>query len=62
MAITYNMKGECFNVDGKIKKQKGDKEGMELMDDLFQKDNVHHDMYVFGTQEAERSITMSLFN
>jgi hypothetical protein len=27
---------------------------------IFQKDDVHHDLYVFGSQEAERSIAKSM--
>ena len=53
MCITYNMKGRVFN-----KSQKG----LNQMDDLFQKDNVYHDIYVFATHEAERSIIGNLIN
>lgn len=35
---------------------------MRQLDDLFQKDNAYHDIYVLSTQEAERSIVGSLLN
>lgn len=38
MATTWNMHGSC--------------PGNDLFDELFQKDVVHHDIYVLGTQEA----------
>ena len=53
MTITFNMKGLVFD--------EGDK-GIAMMDDLFQKNNAHHDIYVFASQEAERSIVGSLMN
>lgn len=53
MCITYNMKGRVFNRSQK---------GINQMDDLFQKDNAYHDIYVFATQEAERSIFGNLIN
>ena len=35
---------------------------MDQLDDLFQKDNIYHDIYVFATQEAEKSIVGSLLD
>ena len=46
MAITWNMGG--FSPE------------LGCIDKVFQKDNVGHDMYVFGSQEAVRSITSSM--
>jgi len=42
MAITWNMHGGCPS--------------KEIIDELFQKDKVYHDIYVLGTQEAQRPI------
>ena len=47
MAITWNMQGQMPTY--------------ENLDELFQKDNVHHDMYAFGSQEAIRPIAQSMF-
>ena len=46
MATTWNMHGSC--------------PGNDLFDELFQKDVVHHDMYILGTQEAQRPIAQSM--
>jgi len=35
MAVTWNLQGGCPT--------------LEILNQLFQKDNVHHDIYVFGT-------------
>lgn len=32
----------------------------ESLDELLQKDHVHHDMYAFGSQEALRPIAASM--
>ena len=53
LCVTYNMKGKLFDTNKKAMKQ---------LDDLFQKDNVYHDVYCLATQEAERSIVGSLIN
>ena len=53
MCVTYNMKGLLFGTTHKPMRQ---------LDDLFQRDNVYHDIYAFATQEAERSIVGSLMN
>ena len=47
MAVTWNLEGQMPTE--------------ESLDDLFQKDNVQHDMYILGTQEAIRSIAHSMF-
>ena len=54
MCVTYNMKGSLFG--------KGQNKPMKQLDDLFQKDNIYHDIYLLATQEAERSILGSLMN
>lgn len=53
MCVTFNMKGMLFG-----KKSNA----MEELDDLFQKDDVYHDIYAFATQEAEKSIIDSLLD
>ena len=57
LCVTYNMAGKLF----RTRDSKKDR-GLQQLDDLFQKDNAPHDVYVFGTQEAERGIAGSLFN
>ena len=49
MALTFNMAGGLPTNE------------MEI-DQILQKDNVYHDMYIFSSQEAERPIINSLFN
>jgi hypothetical protein len=46
MAVTWNMHGGCPSED--------------IIDELFQKDKVYHDIYVLGTQEAQRPIAQSM--
>ena len=46
MAITWNMQGGCPKND--------------ILDLLFQKDNIQHDIYVLATQEAVRPIAQSM--
>lgn len=48
MAITWNMAGLCPDT--------------ETLNEIFKKDDVLHDLYVFGSQEAVRSITKSMVN
>ena len=50
LAVTYNLGGKVFDVEADSEK------ALAQMDDLFRKDDVWHDIYVFGTQEAERTI------
>ena len=52
LCVTYNLMGQVFENSGK------DSE----LDNLLQVDTAHHDLYVIGTQEAERPIAQSLFN
>jgi|TARA_B110000285_G_C15096988_1_gene602628 hypothetical protein len=47
LAITYNMGGKCPDT-------------VECLDDLFQKDNVDHDIIVLASQEAQKSIQASM--
>ena len=49
MALTFNMAGGLPTNEQEI-------------DQLLQKDNVYHDVYIFSSQEAERPIINSLFN
>ena len=46
MAVTWNLQGKCPD--------------LKQLDVLFQKDNIHHDLYVLGSQEAVRPITHSM--
>jgi hypothetical protein len=46
MAVTWNLQGKCPD--------------RNELDKLFQKDNVNHDLYVLGSQEAVRPITQSM--
>lgn len=46
MTVTWNLAGGYPHEDD--------------IDLLFQKDNVHHDMYVFASQEAERPIAHAM--
>ena len=46
MSLTWNMGGE--NPDAKV------------LDKLFMKDGILHDMYILASQEALRSIQMSI--
>ena len=48
LAVTFNMAGGCPDTP-------------KVFDDLFQKDNIDHDIIVLGTQEAVRPIAASLF-
>lgn len=48
MSITWNMAGETPNA--------------EMLDKLLLKSGVVHDMYVIASQEAIRSIPMSVIN
>lgn len=56
LAVTYNLGGKVFDVEADREK------ALAQMDDLFRKDDVWHDIYVFGTQEAERTIAESMFD
>ena len=57
MVVTFNMAETCFE------EQKDDpRTSLQMVNDLFQYDKVQHDIYVIGTQEAERSILLSVFN
>lgn len=47
LAVTYNMGGKCPH-------------SFDILDDLFQKDNVDHDIIVLASQEAEKSIQASM--
>jgi hypothetical protein len=47
LAVTYNMGGKCPTLD-------------DTLDDLFQKDNVDHDIIILGSQEAQKSIQESM--
>ena len=57
LAVTYNLGGKCFEIEGD-----GRKVALAQMDDLFRKDEAWHDVYVLGTQEAERTIYESMFD
>ena len=46
MTLTWNMAGGQVNY--------------ENLNKLFRKDEVHHDLYVFASQEAMQSIAMSV--
>ena len=48
MSVTWNMGAVAPNA--------------KELDELLQKDTVEHDMYVIASQEALRSIPMSVFN
>lgn len=42
MAVTWNLQGSCPD--------------RSSLDELFQRENVSHDMYIFASQEAVRPI------
>ena len=46
MAVTWNLQAGC--------------PGKDTLDEVFQKDNINHDMYVFASQEAVRPIAQSM--
>jgi hypothetical protein len=46
MAVTWNLQGHCPD--------------RQTLDELFQKDNVSHDMVIFASQEAVRPIAQSI--
>jgi hypothetical protein len=43
MAITFNMMGSLPTT-------------LKELDNIFHKDEIYHDMYIFSSQEAERGI------
>ena len=74
LCVTYNMAGNTFTLtedEGKYRKPSDHEKftdgyekypGQAQLDDLFRRHDCWHDIYVFCTQEAERSVGKSLLN